>query len=328
MKPISRLAVLSLALALAIAPSLAHARAGSGSNSGSKGSRTYQSTPAQPIQKSVTPTPSTQPGQSTAAARPGAAAQPAAAPGFFARNPFLTGLAGGLLGAGIGSMLFGGGAMAGGSGLGSMIGTMLQIALIGGLILLVVMWFRRRNQATAEPQAAGAAAYSNTASSYSPVQDVRPVTGLAGPAGGMVHTSEIGVGETDQETFGRMLTDIQTAWTNGDISELRRNLTPEMLSYFSEELAANVSRGVENRVESVALQEGDVKEAWTEEGRDYATCFLRWTALDYTVRTDKKPGEAGWLVSGDNKTPSEAQEVWTFVRQREGRWLLSAVQQI
>ena len=36
-----------------------------------------------------------------------------------------------------------------------------------------------------------------------------------------------------------------------------------------------------------------------------------------------------YVVSGDPKQPVEAEEVWTFVRQRSGgNWLLSAIQQV
>jgi predicted lipid-binding transport protein (Tim44 family) len=35
-----------------------------------------------------------------------------------------------------------------------------------------------------------------------------------------------------------------------------------------------------------------------------------------------------YIVSGDPKQPVESEEVWTFVRQRHGNWLLSAIQQV
>ena len=43
-----------------------------------------------------------------------------------------------------------------------------------------------------------------------------------------------------------LLVEIQTAWSRGDLNALRRSMTPEMLSYFSEELSRNTSDGVEN----------------------------------------------------------------------------------
>jgi predicted lipid-binding transport protein (Tim44 family) len=95
-----------------------------------------------------------------------------------------------------------------------------------------------------------------------------------------------------------------------------------MLSYFSEQLSDQASRGVENRVEQVELLKGDVEEAWREDGFEYVTARLLFKAVDYTVRSG-----TGQVVEGDANRPAEATEVWTFVRSQGGRWLLSAIQQ-
>jgi predicted lipid-binding transport protein (Tim44 family) len=95
-----------------------------------------------------------------------------------------------------------------------------------------------------------------------------------------------------------------------------------MLSYFSEQLSDQASRGVENRVENVELLKGDVEEAWREDGFEYVTARLRFRAIDYTVERG-----TGRVVEGDANRPVEAGEVWTFVRSRGGGWLLSAIQQ-
>jgi predicted lipid-binding transport protein (Tim44 family) len=55
---------------------------------------------------------------------------------------------------------------------------------------------------------------------------------------------------------------------------------------------------------------------------------MRWSAIDYVVRLGRSPGQPDYLVSGDPKTPTEAEEVWTFVRRHGGEWLLSAIQQV
>jgi hypothetical protein len=59
-----------------------------------------------------------------------------------------------------------------------------------------------------------------------------------------------------------LLGEIQTAYAAEDLLALRTTLTPELLSYFSEELAANASRGVINRVTDVKLIHGDLAEAF------------------------------------------------------------------
>ena len=105
-------------------------------------------------------------------------------------------------------------------------------------------------------------------------------------------------------------------------------MTPEMLSYFSEELTRNSSQGVRNIVSDVQLLKGELSESWEERDLQYATAYLRWRAIDYVVRLGRSPGDPDYVVSGDPRTPVEAEEMWTFVRRRGGDWLLSAIQQI
>ena len=68
--------------------------------------------------------------------------------------------------------------------------------------------------------------------------------------------------------------DIQAAYSTEDISTLRAKVTPEMLSYLSEQLAGNASRGLINRVTDLKLLQGDLAEAWREgnTGRARAAC--------------------------------------------------------
>ena len=97
-------------------------------------------------------------------------------------------------------------------------------------------------------------------------------------------------------------------------------VTPEMLSYFSEELAANASRGLINRVTDVKLLQGDQAEAWREGRSDYATVAMKFALRDSMVER-----ASGRIVEGGER--SEVTELWTFVRVRGGNWLLSAIQQ-
>src|SRR6266850_8423718 len=97
-----------IAAVVIAAPSLAEARAGAGSSSGSRGSHTdhapapTQTAPtAKPVERSTTPQQQAQKPAATAAAP--AAAQSG---GFMARNPFVSGLMGGMLGAGLIGMMF------------------------------------------------------------------------------------------------------------------------------------------------------------------------------------------------------------------------------
>lgn len=298
---------------LALAPSLAEARAGGGSSMGSRGSRTY-STPngAQPMQRSITPqAPSQQP---QFAPRP-STAMPMGG-GFFSQHPFMSGLLGGFVGAGLAGMLFGHGSYGDVSPTGSMFGLLLQLALIGGLIYFAVRLFRRRSFA-------GAGADIGQASYYAPST---PVGGglIGGSADG---GTPVTVTDADYSAFSDLLQGIQSAWGKADLAQLKRYVTPEMLSYFSEELSRNVSQGLENRVEDVSLLKGDLLEAWQEGGLEYATASMRWSAKDYMARIGRSPSDPDYVATGSPTRPVEASEVWTFVRSRGGHWLLSAIQQ-
>ncbi len=112
---------------------------------------------------------------------------------------------------------------------------------------------------------------------------------------------------------------MQTAYGAEDLNRLRRSVTPEMVSYYSEELAENASTGVINKVADVKLLQGDLAEAWREGATDYATVAMRYSLDDQMV--DR---ESGRVLQGG---PDEATEVWTFMRVRGGNWLVSAIQQ-
>ena len=95
--------------------------------------------------------------------------------------------------------------------------------------------------------------------------------------------------------------------------------TPEMLYELSEELTANASRGLLNRISDVRFLQGDVAEAWRERDDEYATVAVRFSLLDQTVeRATDRVVQTG---------PSEVTELWTFRRTIGGRWFLSAIQQ-
>lgn len=323
MKKSRRVLGLAICAALAFAPALAEAKAGGGMSSGSRGSRSTQSAPATPTAPQAAPVErsAVNPAQTQRQqAQPSGA--PAAQPSFFQRNPFMAGLMGGLLGAGIGALLFGGGLFP--SGFAGMLGLLLQLALIGGLAYLALRIWRSRSQ----PQRP---AYAYAGMNDAPQQqrsamDVRPLdvaSGRVGAAPAMAAQDDVGIQPADFDAFEGLLGDVQKAWSAGDVAALRRHVTPEMLSYFSEQLSANASAGIENHVEDVKLEQGDLAEAWRDGNIEYATVAMRWSALDYTLRAD-----GGAVVEGSTTARSDATEVWTFMRTTGGRWLLSAIQQV
>ncbi len=313
--------ILAVALALAVPAALvissADARIGGGSSSGSRGSRTYSAPPAtrtapnaaQPMQRTIT-----QPGTpSSSAAVANQGARGGMFGGLFSRPGILGGLAAGFLGAGLFGLLFGHGLMGGLGGFGSILGLILQIVLIVIVARLIMNWWQRRNAPAFAGPAQGMSARD--------MQGHEP-SGLGlGMGSATGSAAALAVTEGDYQDFERLLGEIQTAWSNEDISALRTLATPEMVSYFSEDLTANASRGVVNKVTDVKLLQGDLAEAWREGATDYATVAMRFALTDVT-----RDRASGRIVEGGEE-PTEATEVWTFRRDGGGRWLLSAIQQ-
>jgi predicted lipid-binding transport protein (Tim44 family) len=297
--------VLSLALPLMFAVSAADARIGGGKSYGSRGSRTFSAPPvtntapnaARPFDRTMA-----QPG------RPGAGT---AATGGFNRPGMgmLGGLAAGFLGAGLLGMLFGGGLFGGLGGLSSIIGLLLQIGLIVLVVRFAMSWWQRRN----------APAYAGPAPAPGPGAQANPRSGLG--FGSVASAAPLEITPPDYEAFERLLGEIQTAWSNEDVNTLHTLATPEMVSYFTEDLRANDARGVVNKVSNVKLLQGDLAEAWREGNTDYATVALRYSLVDKTIE------RAGGRVVEGGDQPQEVTDVWTFARRNGGKWELSAIQQ-
>jgi predicted lipid-binding transport protein (Tim44 family) len=105
------------------------------------------------------------------------------------------------------------------------------------------------------------------------------------------------------------------------LAALQRLATPEMVSYFAEQLQGLSRRGLRNAVSDVRLERGDLSESWSEGGRDFATVAMRYSMIDVT--TDA----SGRVVDGSPNERVSVTELWTFVRDRGGNWILSAIQQ-
>src|SRR2546423_10539929 len=142
-------------------------------------------------------------------------------------------------------------------------------------------------------------------------------------AGG-VGNSALTIEKEDYDAFERLLGEIQLAYGRGDERALGDRVTPEMLSYFTQELEANKKKGVRNEVSDPKLLQGDLAEAWREGNDEYATVAMRFSLVDATV------DGSGRVVSGSRTSPQEVTEIWTFRRARGGnasQWELSAIQQ-
>ena len=306
--------VLALALPTVLVISSADARVGGGFSSGSRGSRTFSPPPststapgtAQPFNRTFS-----QPGSPNIGApaggglfnRPG---------GLFNRpGGLLGGLAAGFLGAGLFGMLFGGGMFSGIGGFSSILGLLLQIALIVLVVRLAMSWWHRRQMT--EPAYAGAGpgvgAGQAQASTFG--------RGFGFGSG----SSPLEIQPADYEAFERLLGEIQAAWSNEDIGRLRMLATPEMVSYLEGDLEQNRARNRINKTSGTRLLQGDLAEAWREGDTDFASVAMRFSLIDRTL--DRTTGQ---LVEGSEQ-PTEITEVWTFLRPRGGNWELSAIQQ-
>jgi len=300
------LAAIATALVL-VSGDAANARAGGGFSGGSRGMRTF-STPAPtrtapsaaPIQRSITQPNRTAPLGANTAARPG----------LFGGG-LLGGLAAGFIGAGLFGLLFGHGFFGGMGGFASLIGLVLQIVLVVFVAKMLFAWWQRRN----------APAYAGAGAAGAPGGSGFGFSSLGGAFGGGAATSEpVNIEKADYDAFERLLGEVQTAYSAEDLNGLRARVTPEMLSYFSEQMSQNASRGVINKVSGVHLEQGDLSEAWREGDSEYATVAMRFGLTDSMVdRASGRVVEVGH--------PEEVTELWTFVRARGGAWILSAIQQ-
>jgi predicted lipid-binding transport protein (Tim44 family) len=260
------------------------------------------------MQRSMTPSPQ----------QPGGAAAAAQSP----RSGLMGGLMGGLIGVGIGGLLFGHGFMGGGLGFLGFIGLLLQIALV----FFVVRFLYRYFVTNRSPALAGGPGIFARNGMGGGMPGSGPTQGSGPMAGGSASAARgapppITITPADYEQFERLLKSIQHAWSAQDLAALRGMATPEMTTYFEEQIAEQASRGVRNTVTDVRLESGDLSQAWTEQGRDYATVAMRFSMVDVTRNA------SGQVVDGSATEHATATEIWTFVRPRGGQWLLSAIQQ-
>jgi len=289
---------------------------------GSRGTRTWQApaptrtapSPTGPVERSMTPAQSpnaaTRQQQTLGQQRPGMFS---GFGGSLMRGLLIGGLFGMLLGYGFG-------------GLAGALGFLVQLLLIGLLVSFAMAWFRARR----EPATAGGAPYgrgNGFGNARTDASDARPRAGgftipsIGGSATVAPATQDITLDKADLDTFERRLAEVQKAFSDEDHSALRRLSTPEMVSYFSEELADNAKRGLRNEVRDVHLVSADISEAWREGDTDYATAAFGYESVD--LMRDRATGR---VVEGDERL-TETTELWTFVRPRGGEWKLSAIQE-
>ena len=312
--------ILALAAALTLGfASDVSARVGGGSSFGSRGARTFSAPSATPLAPRAAPM-----DRSMSSPNEGIFRRPSAfgQQGGFFSGGFGRGLLGGFIGAGLFGMLFGNGLFGGLGGGMSILGLLLQIGLLF-LLFKLVMGFVRGRPAF---QGAGFAPGQGMGQGRGMGQSEGMARGFGGGGfAGAAPNTKLDVTPADFGAFEQRLVAIETAFGAEDFDRLRSLATPEMASFFAEELAANAKKGVVNRVSDVRFLNGDLSEAWREQQNEYATVAMQFSLIDTMV--DRASGK---IVSGDPAVPDQATEVWTFVRRlggAPGDWKLSAIQQ-
>ena len=310
----TRTAVLAalLVAGATLAPTVADARLGGGGSFGSRGGRTFTMPSATPTAPRMSPIERSQ----TAAPfnNGGIGSSFGARPGFFGGG-FGRGLMGGFLGAGLFGLLAGHGLFGGMGGGFSLIGLLLQLGLLYLAFRFIMGFFRNR-----QPAFGGSGSGGLFGGAPFGGGGARASAEPARPAG-----VPITIGSDDYQSFERRLVESQAAYSNGDVSSLRRVATAEMAGNFEQELRDNQRQGVVNKISDVHLVSGDLSEAWREGNSDYATVAMRFSLIDVTV--DQRSNQ---VVAGNPSTPQNVTEVWTFTRPSGAgpqSWALSAIQQ-
>lgn len=309
----------ALAVALAVTATVAvpdDAEARRKGSFGSRGARTYDAPAATtvapkstaPMQRSMTEKPAASPAASQAqAGRPAPAKSGGMAKGLVG-GLIAGGLIGALLGGGLGSLAGAGMLMA-----------LLQIVLIGGLAWFLFRMFRRKPALASANGAPMASPFARFEPQPAPQQSFSQRF----PAPAVTpRTEAIDIDDADRRDFERLLVEVQDAFSREDFGSLRALTTPEVMSYFAEELSQNATADRRNHVSDTVLIDAEVAEAWREEEADYATIAMRYQSVD--VMLDRSSGA---VLEGDPERPSLATELWTFKRGFDGHWRLSAIQE-
>ena len=299
-------AVAAIAMAVSVtAADFAEARRGG--SFGSRGTRTFNTpaitrtapSPAAPVDRTMTPR--TQ--QNTATPN---TARPQTTP---QNRGLFGGLAGGLLGGlflgGLFGMLMGTG-FGGGFGF---LGLLLQVALIAGLAMLLMRMFARRQQPAGGPPNAGYGHSYQAAQGEGRGFQIPKIGGLGGSGASPSPqtarqasdaTDEIGITNRDLDQFETLLKQVQAAYAAEDYAALRVITTPEAMSYLAEELGENATSGLRNEVRDVTLLQGDLSEAWRENGQDYASVAMRYSSIDFM-----RDRNTGSVAQGDPDNVTE-----------------------
>jgi len=202
--------------------------------------------------------------------------------------------------------------------------------LIGGGIVLLVMFLRRRRAETPAPAYAGAGGATSAYGATEPAAGTATITPEMPAAEGDLTRGLGHIRSMDQtfdpaamtDTARRMFQGVQQAVTMRDIAWVRDHLGPEMYAVLQDQCDRLRTAKQTNRVEKIDIRSADLTEAWQENGQDFVTVHMTGSMLDYTV-----DDVSGNIVDGSKTDTTDVDEFWTFMRPvGPNRWKLSAIQ--
>ena len=236
------------------------------------------------------------------------------------------GIAGFAIGGLLGSMLFGGmgHGMGGFGGIG-----MLDILLIGGGLLVLFMFLRRRRAEQPQPAYAGmGGAYRAQEPELATTSTVGATAVVDAPSDverGFSYIRQMDGAFAPDALVSRardVFFDVQSSVTARDMSKLRDRVTSEMYADLQRQVDELRTARRTNKIERVDLRRSQITEAWQETGRDYVTVYFAGALLDYTV-----DDTTGAVVAGSATDRDALEEFWTFSRPvGPNPWQLSAIQ--
>jgi predicted lipid-binding transport protein (Tim44 family) len=242
---------------------------------------------------------------------------------------FTRGLAGGVMGGFLGSMLFGGAAHgmgAGGFG-GSGIG-LFEILLLAGVAYFVYQWFARRKvlaantgQAAPPDRNPSSRLFSGLGASQE-TQDNRVEDPLVTGVREIWAVDDSFDPDSFKETAQDLFFKIQAGWTRRDASVLKPFVGDQLLDEYEQHFNDLKQQGRLNRLENIAVRNVELMAAGVQDREIFVTVRFTANLLDYTV--DEK---SGTIVKGDSENSVKFDEAWTFAAPVGSRaWKLEGIE--
>lgn len=227
----------------------------------------------------------------------------------------MRGMAGGLVGGAIGSMLFGSMAHAGvGGGLGGSGIGLFQILILGGIgYFIYSRFFKKKSLSYAQYQqqdhfAPSDYTFPGNNSSFPPPSPPGESTVQNGIA--LIRSSDP---DFDPEQFKEIAQDVffqvQAGWMRRDIKSYQHLLDEKLAHEYEEQFAEMRQKGQINKLENIAIRSVDLVDAGVDGNEEFVSLMFKANLLDYTVDEN-----SGAIVAGSMTAPVKFAEQWTWTR--------------